>query len=218
MNMINFPNASNVAETFGPLDDRLLFDVYSAPLEINGKQVLAAPSGQQRVVYREETHDGLSYDYTALGVVGDDFPVKSHREYFPEVLDVLTDTLPANVLEGAEVTTKVAFGGAFALLDITLPNSKVAIETAQGWRTDVAMRSVIWHGLAGSHSNNVLFGSIDFFCTNGMVLGDFSHVKRKNTKNFNLGTFCGEDTDPDRARDHRNRHHSGERPGSGSEA
>ena len=210
MNMINFPTASNVADTFGPLDDRLLFDVYSAPLEVNGKQVLAAPSGQQRVVYREipahrivddisvsyvgvpEDFADAPSDYVALGVVGDDFPVKSHREYFPEVLDVLTDTLPANVLEGAEVTTKVAFGGAFALLDITLPNSKVAIETAQGWRTDVAMRSVIWHGLAGSHSNNVLFGSIDFFCTNGLVLGDFSHVKRKNTKNFKLGTFCGE--------------------------
>jgi hypothetical protein len=198
MNTINFPTASNVANTFGPLDDRLLFDVYSAPLEVNGKQVLAAPSGQQRVIYREiPAHDVAGWDdrtgdYVALGVVGDDFPVKSHREYFPEVLDVLSDTLPANVLEGAEVKTKVAFGGAFALLDITLPNSKVAIETAQGWRTDVAMRSVVWHGLAGSHSNNVLFGSIDFFCTNGLVLGDFSHVKRKNTKNFNLGAFCGE--------------------------
>ena len=198
MNTINFPTASNVANTFGPLDDRLLFDVYSAPLEVNGKQVLAAPSGQQRVIYREiPAHDVAGWDdrtgdYIALGVVGDDFPVKSHREYFPEVLDVLSDTLPANVLEGAEVKTKVAFGGAFALLDITLPNSKVAIETAQGWRTDVAMRSVVWHGLAGSHSNNVLFGSIDFFCTNGLVLGDFSHVKRKNTKNFNLGAFCGE--------------------------
>ena len=198
MNVVNFSRTVATEDVFGPLDDRLLFDVYSAPLEVNGKQVLAAPSGQQRVIYREipvDTGDAWSDstgDYVALGVVGDDFPVKSHREYFPEVLDVLSDTLPANVLDGAEVKTKVAFGGAFALLDITLPNSKVAIETAQGWRTNVAMRSVVWHGLAGSHSNNVLFGSIDFFCTNGLVLGDFSHVKRKNTKNFNLGAFCGE--------------------------
>ena len=107
MNMITFPTASNVTETFGPLDERLLFDVYSAPLEVNGKQVLAAPSGQQRVVYREiPAHDVAGWDdrtgdYVALGVVGDDFPVKSHREYFPEVLDVLSDTLPANVLEGS---------------------------------------------------------------------------------------------------------------------
>ena len=73
MDMIKFPTA-NVADTFGSLDDRLLFEVHSAPIEINGRQALAAPSGQQRVVYRES-----GAEYIALGVVGDDYPIKSHR-------------------------------------------------------------------------------------------------------------------------------------------
>jgi len=190
MDMIKFPTA-NVAETFGSLDDRLLFDVYSTPVEINGRQALRSPSGQQRVVYREV--DGFEgSDYIALGVVGDDYPVKSHREYFPALLDVLHDTLPREFVAGATVHTKVAHDGAFALLDVALPNSRVTIETRQGFRTDIAMRSIMWHGLAGTHSNNVLFGNIDFFCTNGMIVGDFTRVKRKNTKNFSLTRFARE--------------------------
>ena len=87
MDIIKFPAANNVAETFGSLDDRLHFDVHSTPVEINGRQALRSPSGQQRVVYREV--DGFEgSDYIALGVVGDDYPVKSHREYFPALLDV----------------------------------------------------------------------------------------------------------------------------------
>ena len=186
MDIIKFP-AANVTETFGSLDDRLLFDVYSAPIEINGRQALAAPSGQQRVVYRES-----GAEYIALGVVGEDYPVKSHREYFPALLDVLHDTLPREFVADAIINTKVAHHGAFALLDVALPNSRVAIETRQGFRTDIAMRSIMWHGLAGTHSNNVLFGNIDFFCTNGMIVGDFTRVKRKNTKNFSLQRFARE--------------------------
>jgi len=195
MDMIKFPTA-NVAETFGSLDDQLLFDVYSAPLEINGRQAVAAPSGQQRVVYREIDNLNNPYqngpDYIALGVVGDDYPIKSHREYFPALLDVLHDTLPREFVADATVTTRTAHHGAFALLDVALPNSRVTIETRQGFRTDVAMRSIMWHGLAGTHSNNVLFGNIDDFCTNGMIVGDFTRVKRKNTKNFSLTRFARE--------------------------
>jgi hypothetical protein len=195
MEMIKFSTA-NVAETFGSLDDRLLFDVHSTPLEINGRQAVAAPSGQQRVVYREIDNLNNPYqsgpDYIALGVVGDDYPVKSHRDYFPEILEVLHDTLPREFVADATVRTKVAHHGAFALLDVALPNSRVAIETRQGFRTDLAMRSIMWHGLAGTHSNNVLFGVFDFWCDNGMVAGDYARVKRKNTKNFSLERFAAE--------------------------
>jgi hypothetical protein len=72
---------------------------YSAPLEINGRQALAAPSGQQRVVYREIDNLNNPYqngpDYIALGVVGDDYPVKSHREYFPALAGCVARYLAA---------------------------------------------------------------------------------------------------------------------------
>jgi hypothetical protein len=38
----------------------------------------------------------------------------------------------------------------------------------------------------------VFFGAIDFFCTNGMVTGDYDKIKRKNTSNFSLDKFIQE--------------------------
>jgi hypothetical protein len=98
MDMIKFPTANNVAETFGSLDDQLLFDVYSAPLEINGRQALAAPSGQQRVVYREIDNlnnpyqNGPTISLLALSVM---IIRLSHTGNISRrLLDVLHDTLP----------------------------------------------------------------------------------------------------------------------------
>jgi hypothetical protein len=36
------------------------------------------------------------------------------------------------------------------------------------------------------------FGAIDFFCTNGMIRGDYDKVKKKNTSGFTLNGFIYE--------------------------
>lgn len=36
------------------------------------------------------------------------------------------------------------------------------------------------------------FGAIDFFCTNGMIRGDYDKVRRKNTANFSMDAFIYE--------------------------
>ena len=41
----------------------------------------------------------------------------------------------------------------------------------------------------GSCSNQVYFGAIDSFCTNGQITGEWDKVRRKNTSNFNLDRF-----------------------------
>lgn len=190
MTIVAFPTIATADDVFGPLDERLDFDVLSSdvvPYGMHPTDVVGYANADNKVLYRERP-DGAF----VLGVVGSTFPVKSHREFFSPIQDMLVAKLPGNVLDGAVVSPKVAHGGAFGLLDITFPNSKVTIETRQGWRTDVAMRLIAWHGLAGSHSNNTLFGCIDFFCTNGMIRGEYNAVKRKNTKNFDMGEFVKE--------------------------
>ena len=190
MTVVNFTRTVATEDVFGPLDDRLDFDVLSSdvvPYGMHPTDVVGYANADNRVLYRSTATGPF-----VLGVVGSSFPVKSHREFFQPIQDMLGSKLPGNVLDGAVVSPKAAHGGAFGLLDITFPNSKVTIETRQGWRTDVAMRLIAWHGLAGSHSNNTLFGCIDFFCTNGMIRGDYNAVKRKNTKNFDMGLFVRE--------------------------
>ena len=48
------------------------------------------------------------------------------------------------------------------------------------------------HGIDGSCSNQSYFGAIDFFCTNGMITGDYDKVRKKNTSNFTLEGFIYE--------------------------
>ena len=58
--------------------------------------------------------------------------------------------------------------------------------------TTIAPRLIALHGIDGSCSNQVYYGAIDFFCTNGMITGDYDQIKRKNTTNFDLERFIGE--------------------------
>ena len=48
------------------------------------------------------------------------------------------------------------------------------------------------HGVDGSMSNQVFFGAIDFFCTNGQIRGEYDKVRRKNTSRFSIDTFINE--------------------------
>jgi hypothetical protein len=77
------------------------------------------------------------------------------------------------------------------MLDITLPNVTSTIQTDQ-FETSIGNRIISLHGIDGSCSNQVFFGAIDFFCTNGMITGDHDKVRKKNTANFSMNSFIYE--------------------------
>ena len=56
----------------------------------------------------------------------------------------------------------------WAMMDMTLPNVTAKVTTPKH-ETEVAQRIIALHGVDGTCSNTVLFGAIDFFCTNGMI-------------------------------------------------
>ena len=77
------------------------------------------------------------------------------------------------------------------MLDITLPDMQVDIETDRH-TTTIGNRIISLHGIDGSCSNQVFFGQIDFFCTNGMIRGEYDKIRKKNTSNFTLDGFINE--------------------------
>jgi hypothetical protein len=99
-----------------------------------------------------------------LGVVGQGFKCASHREFFDGVQNVM---------------------------DIVMPNVSTVIRTDKH-STKIGQRVIALHGIDGSCSNQVFFGAIDFFCTNGMITGDYDKVRRKNTSNFCMSRFIAE--------------------------
>ena len=128
----------------------------------------------------------------AIGVVGKDFNAVSHPEFFGKMRETWKELLP-ELVEDATIYNKVSRHGAWALEEVIFPKAVRTVETSLH-QTDLALRFVYWHGVDGSCRNNCLVGAIDFFCTNGMVLGDYDHVKRKNTKGFSMNNFIEEIT------------------------
>ena len=64
-----------------------------------------------------------------LGIVGKDFTCANHGDFFRNVVDTTTEELQEGDLQDAQYHFRTARGGAWAMLDITLPNMKAVIET-----------------------------------------------------------------------------------------
>jgi len=126
-----------------------------------------------------------------LGIVGDGFKCASHGDFYRNMYDTITEELTDGDLENANYRWSTARGGAWSMLDITLPDMQVPIVTDK-METSIGNRIIALHGVDGSCSNQVFFGAIDFFCTNGMIRGEFDKIRRKNTSGFSLSSFISE--------------------------
>ena len=167
------------------------------PLDLVSNIIDEVPSNLQFDVHFEPTRvrdkkyviNGDTGEY--IGVVGDSFNCASHKDFFRGVQDTMTETLSSDELSGAKVSWKRARQDAWALMDIQLPNTVAKIATDKH-ETTVSQRIIALHGIDGSCSNQVFFGAIDFFCTNGMIRGEHDKVRRKNTSNFTMDRFISD--------------------------
>lgn len=159
---------------FGPIPDALNFNVEFEPTRLHGKKyVINASTGE------------------AVGIVGSKYPNNPHPAFFRQVQAALIDNLGWNDLADAKVKWQTARNGAFGWMDITLPNVRYTVTTKKH-QTNVAQRFVALHGIDGLCSNQTHDGAIDFACSNGILLGDYETVRRKNTANFTLDNFIKE--------------------------
>ena len=167
------------------------------PLDLVSNIIDEVPSNLQFDVHFEPTRvrdkkyviNGDTGEY--IGVVGDSFNCASHKDFFHGVQDTMTETLSSDELSDAKVSWKRARQDAWALMDIQLPNTIAKIATDKH-ETTVSQRIIALHGIDGSCSNQVFFGAIDFFCTNGMIRGEHDKVRRKNTSNFTMDRFISD--------------------------
>ena len=156
------------------IPDHLRFDVEFEPTKFQGKKYVI---------------NGETKDY--LGVVGDSFRCASHADFFMGVHDTMTEQLGADSCDNMNIKWRTARNNAWAMMDMTLPEITAPV-VSDAHRTTIAPRIIALHGIDGSCSNMVFFGAIDFFCTNGLILGDWDKVRRKNTSGFDMSLFIKE--------------------------
>tara|TARA_R100001086_G_scaffold46945_1_gene20648 strand:- start:700 stop:1557 length:858 start_codon:yes stop_codon:yes gene_type:complete len=119
--------------------------------------------------------------------MGKGFSPAGHRAFCSSVYKVVRDNHTPEQLEGMSVAFRSAHGGGWLRMDITLPNVTYDIVTNNGHKTKTGYRIIALHGVDGTCGNLIYFGAIDFFCTNGMITGEYDMTKCKNTSNFTIG-------------------------------
>jgi len=169
-------------------DTTNLFGIEGSVVDFEMKEEILEHFRNKKVIYKVNKEGEI---ITGLGVVGDSYPLNTHKNFFLQQQEMLARKFPFGHLENASTKYQVSRGGAWALQDITFPNVKFPIENRKH-KTEVSLRNVSWHSVDGSASNNALFGAIDFFCSNGMITGQYDVVRKKNTKNFDMRQFIYE--------------------------
>ena len=159
---------------FDFITEDLDFDVAFEPTKFSEK----------KYVINEKTGD-------YIGVVGNSFNCASHPDFFGGVHDTITESLGESDTNNMNITYKTARNNAWALMDMTLPEVTAKIHTDRH-ETTVSQRIIALHGLDGSCSNQVYFGAIDFFCTNGLIRGEYDKIRRKNSALFTMDRFISE--------------------------
>tara|TARA_R100001530_G_scaffold112864_1_gene79867 strand:- start:157 stop:1044 length:888 start_codon:yes stop_codon:yes gene_type:complete len=143
---------------------------------------------QSRVHDKKYVINDKTGDY--LNVVGSGFKCATHKQFFEGVQNTMVENIP-DAMSGSTVKWSSARNNAWAMMDMTLPSVNSLIKTDKH-TTRIGQRVIALHGIDGSCSNQVFFGAIDFFCTNGMITGDYNKVRRKNTSNFCMDRFIQE--------------------------
>ena len=178
-NVVNFSQ-------IGPDND--IFQIKGSVVDFAMKEEKLPHFWDRKGIYRVDEEGEIMQ---GLGIVGHNYPLNTHMDFFSAQHDMLQRKFPTAHLEDVKTRYRTSRDGAWALQDITFPNVKHLIDNGKH-KTELALRNASWHSVDGSASNNAVFGTMDFFCTNQDMSGEYSLIRKKNTKNFDMRKFIDE--------------------------
>jgi hypothetical protein len=113
-----------------------------------------------------------------LGVVGTGYKLVRNHELYKNVEDTLCKEIHIRDLQDVQVKDKVAGWGRMCFREYVFPSIKCRV--GGGTRSDIAFRLLVQNGYGGS-ALRVHAGAIEFYCTNGMISGEYQSEYRKHT-------------------------------------
>ena len=122
------------------------------------------------------------------GVVGDGYKVTQMRDFTEATEAMLISALPNDKFKDMEIKDDMSHGSAVRSRKYTFPAFSKPIETRKH-QTEVALTVALVQSYDGSTSNGFVTGLLDFFCTNGMISGDYTKGNKRHTSGFNLTNF-----------------------------
>jgi hypothetical protein len=142
--------------------DSIFFSVAERGLYIPTKAGTFHPSGHKALIRQHE--DGVKI----LAVVKNSYKLVTHREVYDALTPILSE-------HDVSVETYDDHHGAKAYIDVTF---RKLVTSLAG--SSVAFRAIFHNGYGGT-SLGCIVGAVNYFCTNGMILGDYETVYRRHT-------------------------------------
>ena len=113
-----------------------------------------------------------------LNVVCANYKLIHNKELFSHVEDTLYKKMPDTSLADVQVKDKVSGFGRVCLREYVFPNIRCKLKRAA--RSDIAFRLIVQNGYGGS-ALRIHAGAIEFFCSNGMITGEYQSTYHKHT-------------------------------------
>ena len=113
-----------------------------------------------------------------LSVVGSGYKLVHNKDLYSHVETTLCKQMQHHELAGVMVKDRVSGWGRVCFREYVFPNIKCQL--GGGTRSDIAFRMIVQNGYGGS-ALRIHAGAIEFYCTNGMIRGEYQSAYRKHT-------------------------------------
>lgn len=170
-----YDNLMNIA------DRKVFFNVYEEPIKstVTGSDML----GYKALIGRRGN------EQWPMSVVKSTYRVVENEEILTPLHNQMIKYFDQSVTEEIEIIDRVAKNGNVCLSEYVLPRINGIVETETGHKTKIGLRFILKNTFNGSGSITLYGGAIDFFCTNGLIRGEYDITSRKHTKNFSIDGF-----------------------------
>lgn len=174
-----YDGAGGTDRLVNDLQSPLMFTAYERPLWYEGKTGNKFSNTGHKALVRmidDKPH--------CLNVVRETYKVVQNDELFAAIHDGLSSGLSHSEIASAQIKDKISYGGSICFREYIFPD--IAVESPE--RDKIAFRIVVQNGF-GTGAIKLLAGAIDFFCTNGLVIGEYTTTYAKHTKGLQIGRF-----------------------------
>lgn len=161
------------------------------------KSPILFPVHERRVGWQDKNVFNHAYDYKAiirqdphgdrlLNVVGRGYKIIHNSELFSAIEDSMMNEMLPEHFDDMRVTDRVSGWGRICFREYVFPAIKCRI---QNHTNEIGFRIIVQNGYGGS-ALRIHSGAIDFYCTNGMIHGEFVSTYRRHTSGIMIGNLA----------------------------
>jgi hypothetical protein len=162
-------------------DREIFFQVYQHNVVSSNNRFRA----KDKKMLTRSSPDGDVY----LNVVNSGYRVVENAEVLEPLQRQMINYFDPLVLEDVKIKDTISANGNVCYAEYLFPRLKHGIETSTGHKTEFGLRFVMKNTFDGKGSVTMWSGLIDFFCTNGTVMGQYDVTRKRHSRNFNTDGF-----------------------------